>query len=169
MNAMKWFCIGLLAVGSTLATGCGGDDGETTPTTTTTVVTNTAGGVTTVTTNTVVATNAPPEDPAVPPAEDPEVPVISTLFAPQPVSPEDGAALDTGQDRLKIIFEWTAVRSADSYILELDGVQHSSALTKITLSVSKDTHPHTWRVRARKSSSGEIGPASGTFTFWFAV
>ena len=169
MIGMKWFCLGLLAAGSLLAAGCGGDDEETTVTTATTVETNTVGGVTTVTTNTVVVTNAPPEDPADPATEDPEVPVISTLFAPQLVSPEDGAVLDTSQTRVKVRFEWTAVRGADAYVLELDGVQHASALTAMTLSVARDTHPHTWRVRPKKTSTGEIGPPSETFTFWFAV
>ena len=172
MNGMKWFCIGLLAAGSLLTTGCDDGDEETTTSTATTVETNTVGGVTTVTTNTVVTTNAPPEDPADPadPAtEDPEVPVISTLFAPQLVSPEDDAVLDTSQTRIKIRFEWTAVRGADAYVLELDGVQHSSALTTMTLSVARDTQPHTWRVRPKKTRTGEIGPPSAAFTFWFAV
>ena len=127
MSWMKWFCIGLLAVGCTLTTGCSGDDEETTLNTTTTVVTNTVGGVTTVITNAVVVTNAPAEDPA--------VPVISTLLAPHLISPENGAVIDTGLARLKIEFEWTAVRGADSYILELDGVPHPTqgAVTQMTL------------------------------------
>lgn len=168
MKWMKWVCGGLLAAGAALATGCGGGDEEPALTTTTTVVTNTVGGVTTVTTNTVVVPNAPPEDPADPATEDPDVPVISTLFAPQLVSPEDGVVLDTSQTRVKIRFEWTAVRGADAYVLELDGVQHSSALTTMTLSVARDTQPHTWRVRPKKTRTGEIGPPSETFTFWFA-
>jgi len=58
MKWMKWFCIGLLATGCTLTTGCGGDDDNSDSTdgggTAVTNALNPPGGVGTIVTNVVL-------------------------------------------------------------------------------------------------------------------
>ena len=148
MKESRWwmcFCTGLLALACAVSmTACSDGDDDDDDAAGVVVVTNVVNGTT------VVVTNAAPQ----------------ALVAPQQVSPADGTEystiviLDPGYN---VSFEWTAVPSAASYVLELDGTQHAVAGTTVTLPVS-DFGNHKWRVWA-KDANGASGPASSKDSF----
>jgi hypothetical protein len=150
MKAMKWMGwsgLVLLAASLMWTTGCGGGDDN--GGTTTIVVTNAAGDVTT-----VVVTNAP---------------AAPALVAPQLVTPENNREYNVLLllgTKYKVNFEWTAVPGAQSYVLELDGVQNAINGTTAELELGYGTYK--WRVWA-KDANGASGPASGKFTVVIAA
>ena len=147
MKESRWwmcFCTGLLALACVVSmTACSDGDDDDDDAAGVVVVTNVVNGTT------VVVTNAAPQ----------------ALVAPQQVSPADGTEystiviLDPGYN---VSFEWTAVPSAASYVLELDGTQIAVDGTTATRELGFGDYK--WRVWA-KSADGSSGPASGKFEF----
>ncbi|MGD9782731.1 MAG: hypothetical protein AB7V14_11380 [Kiritimatiellia bacterium] len=156
-TALKWFCIGLIAVGvSIVAIGCGGDDDDSEDGTI--IVTNVVDGTTTVVTNVTVVTNAPADEEVV-------------LVAPYLISPADGTQfkvlMDPNTDTYCVTLRWTAVEGALDYITEIyeegEGYEELNG-PDTTCARLLSYGDYEWRVKAR-DANGTDGPTSDKFTF----
>jgi hypothetical protein len=171
MEAMKWLCNGLLAMGLAVtlsACGGGGDDDDSAGggTIHTNVVVVPGPGGTTMT-NLVVVTNPPPNPPIVVPTNSPPAdpdPVLR-LMAPQLASPANGETFTTSVPSVltSVKMEWTAVPGAATYVVEVDGTKYVTDGTSRTMGFAVGTH--TWSVLARDGDDMEGWPSdTSSFT-----